>query len=379
MLVGASPDARLVSPWLGGNTPGYAASPWDNVAPSPVPIRASGSVRSASSRTGGRSQRPLDAENSQLTEDEEANNEKFINPEITESMRLEMEYDADRACSRKQSVSKSRQRFWELAGSKLGNILGVEKIAEQSVKMVKLIIKGEANFTSEKVKLFMSCTQAKTMCNDNISEWSTKSVERRDETCENLEIKDTVMLIPFRRRDWVPKTVTKSVIVMDEAHERSLSTDVLFGILKKVVARRRDFKLIVTSATLNAQNFPIFNIPGRTFPLQILYSKTPCEDYVEAAVKQAMTIHITRHPDEDVEKSSLADQYDVGSGVSSGGQNKSRKYRDSSGSKTFDSDNIKSLEKNDLLDMLVPRMLRVLLHIKTYKGREEWGLVSIGW
>ncbi|GKB33770.1 hypothetical protein Tco_0873171, partial [Tanacetum coccineum] len=85
MLVGASPDARLVSPWL-GNAP--AASPWDNVAPSHVPIRTSGSVRSASSRTGGRSQRPLDAENSQLTEDEEANNEKFINPEITESMTL---------------------------------------------------------------------------------------------------------------------------------------------------------------------------------------------------------------------------------------------------------------------------------------------------
>ena len=92
-----------------------------------------------------------------------------------------------------------------------------------------------------------------------------------------------------------------SAIIIDEAHERSLQTDVLLGLLRQIIKRRRDLRLIVTSATMNAERFsdffgkvPIYTIPGRTFPVEILFSKNPIEDYVEGAVKQALAIHLTR-------------------------------------------------------------------------------------
>ncbi|KAF6839909.1 pre-mRNA splicing factor ATP-dependent RNA helicase prp16 [Colletotrichum plurivorum] len=91
-----------------------------------------------------------------------------------------------------------------------------------------------------------------------------------------------------------------SCVIMDEAHERALNTDILMGLFKKILQRRRDLKLIVTSATMNAKRFsefyggaPEFTIPGRTFPVDVMFHRSPVEDYVDQAVQQVLAIHVS--------------------------------------------------------------------------------------
>lgn len=90
------------------------------------------------------------------------------------------------------------------------------------------------------------------------------------------------------------------VIMIDEAHERTLHTDILLSLIKDLSRARDDLKVIISSATLDAEKFsdyfdsaPIINIPGRRYQVDILYTKAPEGDYVEAAVVTALQVHVT--------------------------------------------------------------------------------------
>ncbi len=286
----------------------------------------------------------------------------------------------------KQEKQRSQGKFWELAGSTMGNVLGIVKKEEEAQKTLD---NGEADYradskfaehlkSTEPVSEFaktktlreqrqylpifsikdelaqvirdnnivilvgetgsgkttqlgqylhewgfttygkIGCTQPRRVAAVSVAkrvseEMDTKlgdkvgyAIRFEDCTSETTLIKYMTDGVLLRESLREPDLDQYSCVIMDEAHERSLHTDVLFGILKKVAARRRDLRLIVTSATMDAEKFakffgnvPVFKIPGRTFKVDIQYHKTPCEDYVDSVVKQVVQIHLS-HPPGDI-------------------------------------------------------------------------------
>ncbi|MEN8134632.1 MAG: ATP-dependent RNA helicase HrpA [Thermodesulfobacteriota bacterium] len=122
-----------------------------------------------------------------------------------------------------------------------------------------------------------------------------------DRTSSATRIKfmtDGILLAETRRDNHLNGYDT---IIVDEAHERSLNIDFLLGILRRLISRRRDLKLIITSATIDTGKFakafndaPVIKVSGRTYPVELRYLPSDEEEeasYVEQAVAAVVALH----------------------------------------------------------------------------------------
>ncbi|XP_049832588.1 pre-mRNA-splicing factor ATP-dependent RNA helicase DHX16 [Schistocerca gregaria] len=169
----------------------------------------------------------------------------------------------------------------------------------------------EAGYTADKKKI--GCTQPRRVAAMSVAarvaeEMGVKlgnevgySIRFEDCTSERTIIK--YMTDGTLHREFLsePDLLSYSVMIIDEAHERTLHTDILFGLVKDIARFRSDLKLLISSATLDAQKFseffddaPIFKIPGRRFPVDIYYTKAPEADYIDACVVSILQIHATQ-------------------------------------------------------------------------------------
>lgn len=125
------------------------------------------------------------------------------------------------------------------------------------------------------------------------------SIRFEDKTSPDTRIKYMTSGILLRESLSQPSLDKYSCLIIDEAHERSLNSDILLGLLKRILRSRLDLRLIITSATINTTlfskyfgNAPIYEISGRTFPVHIHHVLKPVDDYVAACVKQILAIHL---------------------------------------------------------------------------------------
>lgn len=169
----------------------------------------------------------------------------------------------------------------------------------------------EAGFTKDGMKI--GCTQPRRVAAMSVAARVAEEMGKRlgnevgyairfeDNTSEKTVLKYMTDGMLLRELLTDPELSQYSALMIDEAHERTVSTDIACGLLKDIARARPDLKLLISSATMDARKFqkyfddaPIFNIPGRRYAVDVHYTAQPEANYLAAAITTVFQIHITQ-------------------------------------------------------------------------------------
>ncbi|KAL7112476.1 hypothetical protein ACP275_04G005300 [Erythranthe tilingii] len=213
-------------------------------------------------------------------------------------------------------VWHQKEEFFQALKANQTLILVGETGSGKTTQIPQFVLEAIKSETVDKGKKFMvGCTQPRRVAAMSVSRRVAEEMDVaigeevgysiRFEDCSSartvLKYLTDGMLLREAMTD--PLLERYKVIILDEAHERTLATDVLFGLLKEVLRNRPDMKVVVMSATLEAEKFqgyfsgaPLMKVPGRLHPVEIFYTENPERDYLEAAIKTVYQIHTSEPP-----------------------------------------------------------------------------------
>ncbi|XP_057516708.1 probable pre-mRNA-splicing factor ATP-dependent RNA helicase DEAH2 isoform X2 [Amaranthus tricolor] len=213
-------------------------------------------------------------------------------------------------------VWQQKEEFLQVLNNNQILILVGETGSGKTTQIPQFVIEAvELDSTDKRRKMMVACTQPRRVAAMSVSRRVAEEMDVtlgeevgysiRFEDCSSaktvLKYLTDGMLLREAMTD--PLLERYKVIILDEAHERTLATDVLFGLLKEVLRNRPDLKLVVMSATLEAEKFqdyfngaPLMKVPGRLHPVEIFYTQDPERDYLEAAIRTVVQIHMCEPP-----------------------------------------------------------------------------------
>lgn len=126
------------------------------------------------------------------------------------------------------------------------------------------------------------------------------TIRFEDVTSPNTKVKFLTDGMLLREAMLDPMLKSYSVIILDEAHERTLHTDVLFALIKGIMVKRKDLRLVIMSATLEAEKFAeyfsakVLYVAGRQFPVDVYYADEKEVDYMDAALLTVLQLHLEK-------------------------------------------------------------------------------------
>lgn len=162
---------------------------------------------------------------------------------------------------------------------------------------------------------YIGCTQPRRLAAVSVSQRVGEEIEAPEQVSYKIRFHDYTtaetkikfmtdgVLLAETKND--PNLQRYSILILDEAHERNLNIDFLLGYLKRLLSKRDDLKLIITSATIDTNAFsrhfdnaPIISIEGRTYPVEVRYAPMDeeDEDYLEHCTKVVEKLFLTERP-----------------------------------------------------------------------------------